>query len=213
MKKNELMSKKNMKRGIVALCCVSALGIAGISAFFTDADGRTNTFTVGKVEQTFDEPNFAPPENITPGEEVTKDPTATNTGINDQYVFMTVRVPYSNIVTANADGTKNALAETELFSYTIDSNWAELGSGQKDADTNTVTHTYYYGQNDSLKALKKGEKTTLFNKVKFVNAVEGQDLEDTQQDIDINSFAIQTSNLGTATTPAQVWDLLQKQTR
>ena len=68
--------------GVVLLC-----NTAGVSAYFTDTDSSTNTFTVGKVtiEHHEDEWEKLPPEekeDITPNKEFKKDPAIKNTGDN-----------------------------------------------------------------------------------------------------------------------------------
>ena len=53
MKTSEKL-KKNVKPIAIAGAAVACLGIAGVSAYFTDAAKITNTFTAGKVEVTPD---------------------------------------------------------------------------------------------------------------------------------------------------------------
>ena len=216
MKKHNFTKEQinKMKKGAVSFAFAGAIGLAGVSAYFTDTDTATNTFTVGKVQQELTEPKWNPPTNITPGGEFDKDPTITNTGVNDQYVFATVTVPYANIITANDDGTRKAAADTELFSYTVNAGWTQLGEPAKDTTHNTVTYTYYYGTGNTLTSLAKAAKTpAIFNKIKFVNAVEGQGLEEQTENVVVNSYGIQTTNLGSATTPAQVYQLIQNQNK
>ena len=64
MNVKENNKKKNMKPILIAGAAAACLGIAGVSAYFTDAAKITNTFTVGKVDVTPDEPGWTPPENI-----------------------------------------------------------------------------------------------------------------------------------------------------
>lgn len=100
----------------MASCLAGVMAIGGIMAYFTDADTATNVFTVGKVSLDLIEPNWDPENDdldgdglldaytITPEFEVQKDPQITNDGVNDEYVFMTVTVPYYNVVTATEAG-------------------------------------------------------------------------------------------------------------
>ena len=217
MKKLSKQQVKNFKKGAVALSLAAAMGLAGLSAFFTDHKTATNTFTVGSVKQEITEPSWTPDDpghnDITPGSEFEKDPTVTNVGENNQYVFVTVEVPYKNIATVNEDGTKNEAADTELFTYTVNEGWTELGEGKKDATEGTVTHTYYYGKDNALTALEKDQEAVLFNKIKFVNVVEDESLNQSTQNVVVNSYGIQTTNLGDDTTPSAVWAIVQNQTK
>ena len=217
------MNKKKVKAMIVAAALATILLIGGISAYFTDADTATNTFTVGKVSIDLEEPNWEEPENIVPGQEMDKDPQITNDGLNGAYVFMEVVMPYANIVTANADGTKNDAADTELFALLhklddgtyatgVKAGWVQVGTEVKDENAKTVTYLYAYGTANGMTELAKDATTpTLFDKVKFVNAIEDQGLEGTTKEIVINAYAIQSSNIENAVTPAEVWTILNNQ--
>lgn len=205
--------KRKLKTTILVGAMAGVVAVGGIMAYFTDGDTATNTFTVGKISIDLQEPDWEPPEDITPEQEFDKNPQIKNDGLNDEYVFATVAVPYKNLVTANADGTKNAAADTELFSYTVNTGWVELGTPSKDTVAGTITHTYAYGTDSAMTALAKNATTpTLFDKVKFANIVEDQNLEGTSLDIVINAYAIQTGNInGGKTAPADVWSVLMNQ--
>lgn len=114
---NKKQNNKNKKRlTVLCSCLVGVMAIGGVMAYFTDADTVTNKFTVGKVSLDLTEPNWNPENDdkdgdglkdaytIMPGFEVEKDPQITNTGVNDEFVFMTVTVPYYNVVTATENG-------------------------------------------------------------------------------------------------------------
>ena len=81
-----MQNKKRMKTMIAATAMIGVLAIGGISAYFTDGDTATNTFTVGKVSIDLQEPNWNPPKDITPNQEIKKDPQIKNDGINDPYM-------------------------------------------------------------------------------------------------------------------------------
>lgn len=216
MKKLSKTNVNNMKKGAVAVALVASLGLAGLSAYFTDTHTKTNTFTVGSVKQTLEEKNWDEKngENVTPGKTVAKDPTVTNTGKNDQYVFMTVEVPTAEVTTVKPDGTKVEPKEKqELFTYKTNAGWTELAGAKSTTDT-SVTHVYCYGTTESLTKLEKTKTATLFNSVKFINIVEDSDDDGTlsgKKNIVVKSYGIQSDNLGDATTPAQVWKLVQTQ--
>lgn len=213
---SERRGKRRRRKAAALLTCAVLAGTAaagGISAYFTDNDTATNTFTVGKVSLDLEEPNWVPPENITPEQEMKKDPQILNSGINSEFVFLEVSVPYKNVVTANSDGTKNPAVEHELFTYSVNKGWTEIGSGRKDEGNKTVTHLYVYGTEEACTALGKDETTpTLFDTVRFINAVEGQGLEETTQHIVLNAYGIQSTDInGGTVSPEEVWSVLSNQ--
>ena len=212
------------RKGLIAfaLCAVvAACGAMGVSAYFTDTDSSTNTFTVGKVtiehhEDKWDEVPEDDKEDITPNKEFDKDPAIENTGDNAAYVFQTVQVPCKEIITANLDGTRNPRTLTDLFSYSVNSGWTLMTTEDVKEGQTVVAHkyTYVYGSASHCTALDAGQTTpTLFDKVKFCNAVEEQGIEDTVQSIQINAYAIQTENLGEHATdvPGDVLAIIYKQ--
>lgn len=205
--------KKRIKTMLVCTALAGTLAIGGVMAYFTDGDTTTNTFTVGKISLDLEEPNWEPPENITPNQEIKKDPQITNTGNNSEFVFVEVIVPYKNVVTANEDGTKNNAAERELFTYTVNQGWTEMGTGTKDTRNGTVLHRYVYGTSTACTPLAKDQTTpTLFDSVKFINVIEGQGLEESTQHIVVNAYGIQTTDInGGVTSPTEVWEVLSNQ--
>lgn len=114
--------------------------VAGISAYFSDVDTATNTFVVGKVSLDLKEPDWDPPKDITPNEEFKKNPQVENDGKNDEFVFVEVIVPYANIKTAKADGTPVAAADTQLFTWTVNTGWYPvIQQSKKNEDGTTCT--------------------------------------------------------------------------
>lgn len=219
------MKKKNLQKAVVATALIGTLCIGGIMAYFTDADTQTNTFTVGKVSLDLQEPNWEPPKDITPGQEIKKDPQIKNDGINNEYVFLEVVVPYENVTIANEDGTKAPeKADTELFSYDVKDGWVEVGTAKKDEKTKTVTHLYAYGTKTEMTALQKDAITpSLFDWVRFANVIEDENLEGTVKNIVVNGYGIQTDNINDGktaldginndgkTSPEEVWAVLKNQ--
>lgn len=201
----------------------------GILAYFTDTEEKVNNFTVGSVEIELQEPvwdskpdangNKMPDEaeNILPLQTIAKDPRVKNTGNNDAYMFLTVEVPCRNVITVNADGTKNAQAMTELYQFTADTSWYYMGKCPvNDGEGNQEAVKYLYSYADERKscvAVLPGESTTpLFQNVTFVNLMEGQGLDNQPLEIDINAYAIQTSNLDGGTTDASnIWKIITNQ--
>lgn len=187
-------------------------------------------------------------KEVTPKQEYAKDPTITNTGKNKAYVFAKVKVPYEdNLVTANDNGTKNNPQSVELFNYDVKPGWIEITNPDKadgeqnktihrvsgdavsekaryDDKTHTVTHLYAYATDKEMTVLNKGATTVpVFDYIRFVNAVEDQDLEQTPFDVVVNGYAIQTTNINDGktaldnnnadgkTSPAEVWSALTNQ--
>ncbi|MDR1805459.1 MAG: M73 family metallopeptidase [Clostridium sp.] len=84
---------------IIAVVIVATMVIGGTLALLNDNDDVTNTFTVGDVDITANEPNYDPDDSddIEPGDSYPKDPTITNLD-NDAYVRFIVEI-------TNADGS------------------------------------------------------------------------------------------------------------
>ena len=221
------MKKSRMRTLALTAILAGTVSIGGIMAYFTDGDTATNTFTVGKISLDLQEPSWVPPTNITPGQEIAKDPQIKNDGNNEEFVFLKVTVPYANVVTANEDGTKSRIADTELFSYDVKDGWTEIDSKRViDSSSKTVTHLYAYtGETaDSMKALAVNSSTpSLFYWVRFANIVEDQNLETTTQNIVIEAYGIQTQNIKDEkgnldgdnddgkTLPLDVWKVIENQ--
>lgn len=194
------LSKSKWFRIISCMLLVAVLGLGGgLLAFLSDADTATNTFTVGKISIDLQEPNWN--ENnaieLTPNKEVVKDPQILNDGKNPAYVFLEVKVPYGNLVTANREtGEKLAATDTELWSYDVKDGWAEVGTPSKDSTSGYVTHLYVWGTRDNCTELAMGDTTgTLFDYVRFANVVEDEGLEEASKNIIINAYGIQTKNI------------------
>ncbi len=213
-KMNKNGNKRSMKAVLLAVAMIAVMMVGSISAYFTDGDTTTNTFTVGKISLDLQEPNWNPDdaEDITPNQTIKKDPQILNDGINDEFVFLEVIVPYANVIVANEDGTRKAAADTELYSYNVNSGWAEIAT-IKDAAAKTVTHLYVYGTADKCTTLKKDVTTsTLFDTVTFANIIEDQGLEEATLDIVINAYGIQTSDVNGGTVdPDMIWAVIDNQ--
>lgn len=229
MNVKENNKKKNMKPILIAGAAVACLGIAGVSAYFTDAAKITNTFTVGKVDVTPNEPDWEPPENIVPNQEFNKNPEVTNSGKNSAYIFIQVKIPKAKVAYADQDGTKqntDLSTSVALFDCAYNgtagfntTDWAEL-TREKDETETYVTRTFVYGTSSAAEALTPGAKTeSLFTTIKFKNILEGQSI-DPELNVDVTTFAIQTDYLGdetndgsgtTTTDPAAIWAILEKQ--
>ncbi len=216
------------KISVIALTLVACLMVAGVSAYFTDADTVTNTFTIGKISLDLQEPNWDPdiPDSIVPEQEFAKDPQIVNDGINDEYVFLEIIVPYANVKTANENGTVNNAADTQLFTWgAVNAGWSQVGTATKDTVNETFTYVYAYTGADAntMEALKANANTgALFNHVEFANLAEDQAIAGEKLNIIINAYGIQTTNINDgaddtltgenkdgATAPQYVWEVIK----
>ena len=208
------MNKKKKTMALVAaMACI--LSVGGMMAYFTDADTKTNTFTVGKISLDLQEPGWDEEngENVTPNQEIAKDPQIKNDGVNTEFVFMEVTVPYENLITVDESGVKQPAADTELFSYTVNSGWTEIAS-EKDEASKTVLHRYVYGSaQECTELLKDAVTPALFQSVKVANIIEDQNLELSTQELLINAYGIQSNDIGSddKTAPADVWAVIANQ--
>ena len=224
------MSKKKIILAVIVLAIVVSI-VGGMLAYFTNTSNTlTNTFTVGdSVTITLKEPNWnsAYAQGLSFGDTVAKDPTVTNTGSHNAYVFLKVDVPtYYKYIGDTA-------TKTEMFTYTPDSNWYELTS-LRTTNANSVTHIYAYGTSSAMTALAPNGTATLFNSVTFLNnftyasnynvvatitppASETNDdpaLVPASSNIVVTGYAIQTNGLRqgntstAATSPADVYGCL-----
>ena len=181
---------KKVVKGVTLAAMIAALSAGGTAAYLTDFETATNEFTVGKVDIELNEPNWKPEENtkIVPTQNIPKDPSVKNSGVNDAYVYLQVTVPVREVITAEADGTRKPLAKTELFTYNKSKEWTQLS--RKESGDEMV---YTYAYNHILKPEQK--TTTLFDNVTFANIIEGQ-LDTQQLDINVQAYAIQSDNTG-----------------
>lgn len=213
------MKNKKLAKATAVCALAGVMLIGGAMAYFTDTDTATNEFTVGKVSIDLTEPGWTPPENITPNQEIEKDPQITNDGKNSAYVFLQVKVPKKSVITANEDGTKipaDPARPNELFTYQVKEGWTEIGTAAEETigSQKYNVHTYVWGTAEACKAVDKGVTTgSLFDSIKFINVIEGEGLEETQLDVIVDAYGIQTTDInGDKTKPVDVWAVLQKQT-
>lgn len=167
-----------MKKKLVAMCmvvCLSAIAIVGGTlAYFTDEEDAKNTFTVGNVDITLTEPNWAgsgsqdAPE-VYPGEPLAKDPTVTNVGANPCFVRIKV------------EGL-NCLSPAGLITYRTDYVTDKLGDNWiKDTDG-----YFYYN-----KVLEVGATTdALFDQIVIPTGLENGDA-DTKFNVVVTAEAVQ----------------------
>lgn len=203
---------RNKKNAAIATAGAAVLLVGSSFAFFMDKESVTNPFTVGNVKITVTEDHFdkTTAKDITPNKVIPKDPVVTNTGVNDVYAFVSVKVPKANVETANADGTLNAAKNQDLFTYKVNDNWKLIKTN--DADDHTEYIYAYSDANGTLKKLAKSEKTNaVFDSVKFINIVDEQQ-SGVNLNIDVDGIGIQTADLGTDN-PLQIYNIAVKQNK
>lgn len=186
------------KRNIILISIAASLAVfmAGMGATLAilsrNTETRANNFTFGQVNIELDEPHWDEDDNILyPGRTVPKDPVVTNTGINDLYVFLKVQIPKANVRIVDEDGKIQDRSLMELVSYTPDyDNWAII----QDVDSpESEYHSIVYGYKKKIST--KEPTTALFDKVTFVNAVEGEPATKMSFDMPIYAYAIQADYL------------------
>ncbi len=205
---------KSSKRGaekkneVVSLLLVAALVITGALAYLTAKDSAENKFTVGNVDITLTEPEWdkANPdgtlENIVSGQVIAKDPTITNTGRNDAYVYMMVQVPKADEI--SIAGNADSVDDYQLFSYTINNGWTLI---DEKVDANDANNYYLYAYNT---ALAPEGTATLFNEVTYANTT--SDFEEANLSIEVTAYAIQSNFYnGEASDAESAWALYANQ--
>lgn len=210
------MRKKSHIVIIICLSLIFGITIAGSLAFLTSkTETEANSFTVGEIAIELKEPMWSAQadsnkngipdkaENLSPAEAVVKDPKVTNTGINNAYVYLRVRVPKEPVAYADSNGKVVRIDSDkpiELFSYAVNNGWTEF---MKD-DNNKYTDYYYYY--DEVLA-PSDTSVTLFDQVVFADAIEGQ-LEDERYMVDVTAYGIQSSDNNNV---LQAWNQLAKE--
>lgn len=192
-------NKKNMM--FIVLIFALSIVVAGLGvtlAFLTkNTEKRANLFTFGNVsiELTEDEWNKLPPEDkiIYPEKTIPKDPVITNTGKNDAYVYMEVKVPMAKVRTYDEKGGINDAAMQELFKFDVnqDSRWQlleDVEDMEESSEYNNYT-VYLYVYNQSLSPTES--TPPLFDEVKVIPMLEGELEMDSSIEIPITAYAIQ----------------------
>lgn len=192
------------KYKVIGMICVGiALSVAATTAYFTDSDSLTNTFTAGGVTSELTETQYnaqdpAERDNIGPGKTMIKDPVVTNKDSLDMYTFLKVSVPVKEVKTYDPVSKKVLEAQVmPLFTWETDSQWTLIKT-EKLADT--WDYYYAFGTAQQMTAIKPNQSTTsLFkhNQITFINVIEGQGLENTRQDVIVTDYSGQTTDLGT----------------
>ena len=209
-------SKTKTRKAFISIALVLALAITGALAFLTARDSAENKFTVGNVDIDLTEPNWDEnaAKNIVSGQVIAKDPTITNTGRNDAYVYMMVEIPKAietDIVSTDESGNEVTTTEANypLFSFAANEGWTLIDS---QVGTDIDAYDYYvYGYNT---ALTPGNAATLFDEVAFANVTSdfvdtyAGENDDLSLDINVTGYAIQSDYYNNEATDATTaWTL------
>ncbi|MDD5879183.1 MAG: SipW-dependent-type signal peptide-containing protein [Clostridiales bacterium] len=166
------MSRKKVILTTVILILILII-IRKTLAYMTDSKEISNTFTDGKVKISLTEPSYDEEKanKIEIGETLSQDPTITNIGDIDSYVFIETKIPGAAIDTnmSGKSDSDNNFHIKENFKYQINNGWKEVISPITPNDCE-CWHLYaYVDSNGKMKKLKPNESTTaLFNEVTLI---------------------------------------------
>ena len=203
--------------GIAAATAIAAAAMmTGISAYLTDKENKTNTFTIGSVDIDLKEENWEQlprsedtnedgiidendiPDEAThmyPTQKIVKDPSVLNQGNNSAWIYLQVTVPKAEVITVDIDGNRlndGKAVLTQLYEYEADeTEWTLLKQNTDAVNANV----YLYAVKSPIEVGK--QTVPLFEEITLVNLIEGQLDPDEIQMIDIKAFAIQSDNTGT----------------
>lgn len=189
---NKKVSKR-LKMGIVSGVLAGCLAIGGVAAYLTDTESVSNSLNLDtNFDITLTEPAFVADnaKDLAPMQMVAKDPTITNAGTVDAYGAMQVKVPVFSGKMINGEGKVVDVVDQDLFAFTVNTGWTEVGTATVADGFRTYTYVY-----DNV--LADGETATLFDDVTLVNLAEG--IETTDTTIDVTAYGIQAQGFTTAT--------------
>ena len=131
-------------------------------------------------------------EHVVPLQTIAKDPVVKNESDVEAWLFCQIKVPTASVSVVGEDGTPEAAASHELFTYTVNEGWTEHGTPV--AADGYTTHTYLY--NTKVAANSQTAKA-VFDDVTLINLVEAQGVSGPDQ-IDVIGHGIQAEGLDTA---------------
>lgn len=184
---------KRIKMGVMSGVLAGTLCIAGVAAYLTDTESVTNNLNLDtNFAITLTEPSFVADDakDLAPTQTVAKDPTITNSGTVDGYVAVQVKVPVFDGKMINAEGKIATVTDQDLFTYTVNTGWTQVG--EPTVKDGFRTYTYVYSD-----VLSGAETATVFDDVTVVNLAEGIATTDTT--IDIVAYGIQSQGFTSAT--------------
>lgn len=200
------MKKKYLLAALAVLVIV--LGIGSTAAYFNATDTAENVFTVGDVEIELTEEGWDPEADhlIAPNAAFDKAPIVTNTGKNDAYVRVHVKISNAAaLVNAVATAPGEYFYPEDIFTEHIDSIWRLAGESEEGSD-GSITYTYNYHE-----PIAPGESTDpVFTKITFPATLDVSILDTELQgeiEITITADAIQAEGFSSVGEAFGAFDL------
>lgn len=183
------MNKRKLKILITAVSAcviVAAISFGVTVSYLTDREAAVNAITVGKVDVSISEGEYSDPSVPVPaGETLPKAPKLTNTGRNDEYVFLRVAIPkkavtllYDKTVIDSTD-SNNQVTHNEGTKVTLSSGqkvelFRTIADGKKENNTDVAIATAVT-QSTAVSVTKSPEIDVNYNKYTTVssNTTEG----------------------------------------
>ena len=204
---------------VVVICAM----ITGVAAWLSDDDTQTDEIVTGQVSIALMETNWRPENasDVHPLDVLPKNPTITNTGTSDAYVFIGVTMSALRVGAriADTEALMALQAPTPLYATRSGSGEYNAGSWQRllgplyDSEENQITWVYSYSRGNIMTPLTPGSTTSaLFDSVQLANVIRYKDVQKLDANIYVHAYAIQTEQLGqsgNATSPDVVWSIVR----
>lgn len=210
--------RHNYKNLVFAFLIISVIAITGTFAYLTGKDEVVNTFTTGDVSIELSEPEWdaANPsgkvENAIAKQVIPKDPTITNTGTNNAYVYVMLEVPKAYKTTVILDKKPTEVNHYQLFDYETNPDWVLI-----DSETANDKESYNYYLYGYKQPTTPGESVKLLDEIQFANITSEFKNYFTERDItelsvNVTGYAIQSDFYGNeASDAATAWELYVNQ--
>lgn len=146
---------------VIALVMSLTVATASTLAYLTDRDTEVNTFTMGNVDIELKE-DFEQDSELLPGINIEKEPTITNIGKNDAWVWATIAIPAA---LDSDDASENVLHFNMSKESVADGKWTWWAEGSNKSEWLKEYDVEYEGVKYNVftvlyqTALKKGETT------------------------------------------------------
>lgn len=167
------MKKRNIFIITLAVCLTAASIITVLltNSYLIDIETADNVITIGSVEATLTEGDFNTESSypLAAGTIVNKAPMVTNTGTNDEYVFLKVTVPKRNVTLLQESGAYRGKKidpkpdNPEVFRILTESNGTKLTNTDNASISNDVDFTIH----------KSAESTAGWKLISFTSGTSG----------------------------------------